>query len=608
MNPFARLAIALCCLGCLHAVAQAPKAELPFRQAYNELSAMLAGSEPLNYERAVFLTEQAYRQDSLSYSHFEAALDVQTALIQQLAAANDHYSYQVAKAERFKIDLETEEVVKERYRQALANWAIYTYLTDTTYVETGGLRLAHLPFVYNTADPYGTNNLATTQVTHLLETGQGNCYALAVLFRIFSERLHSDARLVTAPHHIYIEHADPRGDLFNIELPTHSFPGAGSIMTLTYTTREALINNLTMHPLDNRQAVALCLVYLAKGYESVFHDKGADFVLQCAEKALEHDSVNLNALLLKAQVLEKRVENHTEPPASYLALLGKLHRSGYRQMPDDIKELILANIQGRTQQATEDRTPKAFTTLQPKKGVVSLSGGVFDEQGLNASVVRIGRTVFDWRKNRIAAILAEDKVQSYEVDPVVFALSVDPLMRSYPELTPYQFASNRPIEAVDLDGLEANDLSMALEPVRSLREEERKKGIVHPESNGEKVIKYFVAGGLGAVVTAPALSLASVESVTMLLYRGAATAYANPEVIIGTTGLVGSLVDPNPNTDYPGSFDDVLRGGKLLLGKADRLKEYALGIKDAFHMFKSGFGLGIPNSLAPRQPNATGHV
>jgi len=33
-------------------------------------------------------------------------------------------------------------------------------------------------------------------------------------------------------------------------------------------------------------------------------------------------------------------------------------------------------------------------------------------------------------------------------------LSVDPLQQNYPELTPYQFASNRPIEGIDLDGLE----------------------------------------------------------------------------------------------------------------------------------------------------------
>ncbi|MDA3616334.1 RHS repeat domain-containing protein, partial [Polluticaenibacter yanchengensis] len=37
-------------------------------------------------------------------------------------------------------------------------------------------------------------------------------------------------------------------------------------------------------------------------------------------------------------------------------------------------------------------------------------------------------------------------------------LSVDPITMSYPMLTPYQFASNRPTKAIDLDGLEAVDV------------------------------------------------------------------------------------------------------------------------------------------------------
>lgn len=32
-------------------------------------------------------------------------------------------------------------------------------------------------------------------------------------------------------------------------------------------------------------------------------------------------------------------------------------------------------------------------------------------------------------------------------------LSTDPITQEYPELTPYQFASNRPIDGIDLDGL-----------------------------------------------------------------------------------------------------------------------------------------------------------
>src|SRR5258705_7072766 len=33
-------------------------------------------------------------------------------------------------------------------------------------------------------------------------------------------------------------------------------------------------------------------------------------------------------------------------------------------------------------------------------------------------------------------------------------LSLDPLMKNYPGLTPYQFASNRPIDGLDLNGRE----------------------------------------------------------------------------------------------------------------------------------------------------------
>ncbi len=36
-------------------------------------------------------------------------------------------------------------------------------------------------------------------------------------------------------------------------------------------------------------------------------------------------------------------------------------------------------------------------------------------------------------------------------------LSVDPLTEKYPELTPYQFASNTPMQSIDLDGLEENN-------------------------------------------------------------------------------------------------------------------------------------------------------
>jgi RHS repeat-associated protein len=41
-------------------------------------------------------------------------------------------------------------------------------------------------------------------------------------------------------------------------------------------------------------------------------------------------------------------------------------------------------------------------------------------------------------------------------------LSVDPITDEYPELTPYQFASNRPIDGIDLDGLEWVEAELAI--------------------------------------------------------------------------------------------------------------------------------------------------
>ncbi len=51
-------------------------------------------------------------------------------------------------------------------------------------------------------------------------------------------------------------------------------------------------------------------------------------------------------------------------------------------------------------------------------------------------------------------------------------LSVDPITDDYPELTPYQFASNRPIQGADLDGLEFEDKAAMKKGLEELRQEQ----------------------------------------------------------------------------------------------------------------------------------------
>jgi len=63
------------------------------------------------------------------------------------------------------------------------------------------------------------------------------------------------------------------------------------------------------------------------------------------------------------------------------------------------------------------------------------------------------------QKENLDDVKGEGKLQDYGMrtyDPRLGKfLSLDPLTKNYPDLTPYQFASNTPIMAIDLDGLEA---------------------------------------------------------------------------------------------------------------------------------------------------------
>ena len=55
--------------------------------------------------------------------------------------------------------------------------------------------------------PFGRKEWSGSQVINLLagEEPKGNCFALAGLFKILSDRLNAGAMICTAPQHIYIQ-------------------------------------------------------------------------------------------------------------------------------------------------------------------------------------------------------------------------------------------------------------------------------------------------------------------------------------------------------------------------------------------------------------------
>ena len=309
--------------------------------------------------------------------------------------------------------------------------------------------------VYENNDPFGNTNWETTQITSLLKTNKGNCFSLAALYYIFSQRLQSDAYLTTAPEHIYIQHKGFDGNYYNVELTTHTFPGSGTIKTYTYTTHNAVTNGIALRRLNEKEAVALCLIYLAKGYEKKLRIENEEvkmdsFLLNCAELTLQHDSLSLNAMLLKAQVLEKMAlqneQGKSKTNHDLENILFTLNDLGYEQMPATMQANLMAEMQEPSDLSYNTPGEKSypFSSINKSQFYYTLSKNKFQEIQQNNNLAMIDKK-------------ANQSVGENIFDPVLFALSIDPLAEKFPSKSPYNAMGNNPINMIDPDGREVKD-------------------------------------------------------------------------------------------------------------------------------------------------------
>lgn len=475
-----------------------------YELAFEELKDMLDGKTEPNFERAVFISENPYYDGQFIYLMFQQRITEELSVIQTVIEANDQsdsidFDVRVNENGRFKLaDIRyLPKEKKELYRKALSNWAIFKYLTDTVSIYTkndNGLFVSrHTPYSYSTEDPFGMKDWAHSQAMHLLvadeESSSGNCFALAALFKIFSDRLNADARICTAPQHIYIQHRDPKGQYYNVELATAGHPGDGIIQTLTYTPSEAIVSGIALRDYTTKQSIGLCLVNLAKSYEHRFNTKDDDFMLRCADLALEHDSLNLNALLLKAQVLDyrtfqyakdhhigriKQLKRDSAIAPTVVGLeqhLALIQHFGYRQMPLEMQERIMNPLKYDVKKWDRtSRNPRPFASFEPKDPkdaeYWTLTKGAFQEVFEPTKKETYGHFTISTSTKALIAIDTADEKGAL-VDPVAFAydfgariydarighfVSTDPLESKYPFLSPYAFAANNPIYFIDPDG------------------------------------------------------------------------------------------------------------------------------------------------------------
>ncbi|MES2731794.1 MAG: hypothetical protein V4714_08600, partial [Bacteroidota bacterium] len=414
-----------------------------YQAALEEIRQMLTGARPLDFKRAVFVTENAYLDNQLDYPAFCQA-------ITQLAQASQGL--------QTKLDL----VYEQSDRESVAkNAALFRLLTDTLAVDAQGQTVARQPFRYHLADFAGKQDWSNTFVTKLLATRLGNCHSLPFLYKILAEETGAQAYLSIAPNHIYLQHHNKQTGWYNTELTSGSFPVDAWLMASGYISTQTVVSRIYMDTLSLRQSVAFCLVDLAQGYQRKVADGQPDFVLQCTDLALQHYPNSIQALLVKAQALQAQYQSETHLSqkqalkATLTEVCRKIAATGYEEMPTSVYWEWLTSAGKEKYRHTA--APSQPSEHNPFTGepILTLSQGKYPEIHQNKSRVQIGNVVYNVASGRIERFVQPDTTE-WAISPEVAArfLSVDPLTRSYPMLTPYQFAGNMPIKFIDLDGLE----------------------------------------------------------------------------------------------------------------------------------------------------------
>lgn len=338
------------------------KAHLVYERAFSKLDSMLRGFRPYSFKHAVFITENAYLEDTLSYKWFDDQVDQLAALSRSIMfslRAKDHPD-------------------KERMEMSGKIFFAMTKPSNLKVNEQQSYLFA--PYRYDFEDIWGEDDWRQMFVSKLLATHKGNCHSLPYLYKIVAEELKVPAYLAFAPNHIYIKQYFRQEGWYNTELTSGTFPSDAWLTVSGYTHLDAVRNAVYLDSLGWQETLAQCLVDLAKGHERKF-PAGLTFREKCIARALEVHPKNVNALLMQAELYNQRWQmemkkrglspdqwsRDPEMSAMYAKLnehYAYLHHLGYRQMPRKMYVDWLKTLETEKEKYTDQKLLNEFKNLQ----------------------------------------------------------------------------------------------------------------------------------------------------------------------------------------------------------------------------------------------------
>lgn len=248
-----------------------------YYSAFQKIVEMLNNKKPLDLKKAVFLVENAYFNNTMSWEKYNKTIQDKANLCLQM--------------------MKQKGLPDNAHNRKMA---IFSLLSDTLKFKNAGLEKTqiHFPYQYDFQDFYGNKDWSKQFVSKLLSTKKGQCHSMPLLYLILAQELGVTAYLSTAPEHYYVRIKDQNGNLQNLELTNGMFTTNSFVLASGFIKTEALRNKIYMDTMNLKQQVASCLVDLAQGYYGKFGFD--DFVAQCTDKTLEIHPNNLPAILVKS--------------------------------------------------------------------------------------------------------------------------------------------------------------------------------------------------------------------------------------------------------------------------------------------------------------------
>lgn len=299
-----------------------------YQTAFDKLSSGIQTPGSLNFKDAVFATENAFWQEQIQYEHYESKIANFVELIKLWKASNKLRDYRYKDSGDF-----------------INNYSIFTLLKDTITIIANDVRTyAHFPMTYDFQDFSGHVDWSNMFVTKLMATNTGNCHSFPYLYKILADELGANCWLSLAPNHLYIKNRCKKIGWYNTELTSGEFPIDAWITASGYIPLQAIQNGIYMDTLSNQQAIGLCVLDLAKGYEFLTKNYYDGFIIKCCDLVLQYHPMNVQAMLLKAETLKRVYEKQQKDtdeiaPTTYHEMEGlyvKLFELGYREMPEQM--------------------------------------------------------------------------------------------------------------------------------------------------------------------------------------------------------------------------------------------------------------------------------